>query len=403
MKARLILLLATVFQITACTNIEVENPSLPNLDTVTPQNIVTELPVYNIAVDDSAFDRMLQGAGYTIYVRGLLNYRNAGGQQIFNDLPMQMEVKGQSSAFKKMKSLGLIFPEPLDNSMYKLITPAKVINHHSLDKFYAIRFRNSGNDFGRTMLKDVAYTRLAIEAELDFELMYYQPVHVFINDNYYGLENLRTENNRKGMAGLRNEIPENITVIQIDKDNGNLEWDEGPRAPASQFETALEKEDKEQLWEMIDESSFIDYLIFQDYIGNHDWPHNNSRMYCINGGKFRFILYDQDFAAFNAKNPQLPELEYLDDDLSKLYRQMRKKHGFDARLKARQKELYKRFSPSLFESIVQQNAKIIEKEIPYFIARYGEPQSMFHWRMELDLLLREFNARDKYIREKYDL
>ena len=191
--------------------------------------------------------------------------------------------------------------------------------------------------------------------------------------------------------------------MKIDVDNGNLEWDEGSMAMADVFEKALEQEDFTTLWRIVDESSFIDYLIFQDYIGNFDWPHNNARMYSAKGAPFRFILYDLDFAAFNNKNPILPEMEFRNDDLSKLYREMRKKPDFDSNLKARQKELYKKLTPDRFFHIVDKNTAIIEDEIPYLMAKYNKPENIFEWRRSLDLLRREFKMRDKSIRDKYDL
>ncbi len=398
------LLLATLgLVILGCTKIEVTDQKLPSIIGLTPENVNTKLAVFNLSADSIEFRRMIRNPGKTIFVKGALTYRDENQMEIFNNEQVRVEIKGKSSAYKKMKSLGMLFNQPLDNSTYNILQPGKVVANHNLSNLNAVRFRNSGNDFGETMVKDISYTQLAIQADVDFELMYYRPCHVFVNSRYYGLMNLRTENNMYGMAGLRAVDTGDISLVKIDFDNGNLEWDEGSHEMADKFVNALKKQDAEAIWGMINESSFIDYIIFQDYIGNHDWPHNNTRMYSVKGDPFRFVLYDMDFAAFNTKNAILPEMEYLNDDLSKLYREMRKKSGFDARLKQRQKELYQRLSPEIFNAIVDKNALTIEDEIPYFMAKYGEPESIFHWRLKLDLLKREFRLRDKNIRDKYDL
>ena len=55
---------------------------------------------------------------------------------------------------------------------------------------------------------------------------------------------------------------------------------------------AIENENLNYLKDEIDINNFIDYMIFQSYIGNTDWPHNNARLYAINNEKFRFVLFD---------------------------------------------------------------------------------------------------------------
>ncbi len=402
MKLKLFPLIAliTVF---GCSKVEVENEQIPSLTGLTPQNIITDLPVFNVTADSLQFHKMVVSPTAKKLVEAQLSYWDENRKEVFSNEMAIMEIKGKSSAYNPMKSLGFRFKTPLDNDTYQVLQPAKILEGHSLKSFDALRFRNSGNDFGQTMLKDICYTQLAINADVDFELMYYRQCHIFVNGGYYGLVNLRTENNIYGMTGLNEVDSTEISLMKIDVDNGNLEWDEGAPEMANTFIKALAGQDAATLWSIVDESSFIDYILFQDYAGNFDWPHNNTRMYSAKGAPFRFILYDLDFTAFNNKNPILPEMEYRSDDLSKLYREMRKNTGFDERLKHRQKELYKKLTPDAFYKIVERNTKIIEDEIPYFLAKYKRPQSILQWRRNLDLMRREFRMRDKSIRDKYDL
>jgi len=41
----------------------------------------------------------------------------------------------------------------------------------------------------------------------------------------------------------------------------------------------------------------MDYMIFEFYVGNRDWPCSNVRFYAINDGPIRFVLYDLGQAA----------------------------------------------------------------------------------------------------------
>ncbi len=402
MRCRLMVIASLLFVI-ACSKVEVESESLPTLSGLSPENMATNLPVFNVKANDFLFDFMVLFHEEDVFINGRLSGLDKNKQEIFSDKRTVIQIKGRSSSFHPLKSLGLRFEQPLGNEAYKLIQPGKILPNHRLKSFDALRFRNSGNDFGQTMLKDISYTQLAVHADLDVEVMYYQPCHLFVNDSYYGLANLRTENDIYGMTGLNEADTSEISLMKVDVDNGNLEWDEGNTAMAEIFIKALEEEDATTLWSIVDESSFLDYIIFQDYIGNFDWPHNNTRMYSLRGAPFRFILYDLDFAAYNNKNPILPEMEYRSNDLSKLYREMRKKPGFDNRLKKRQEEIYKKLTPAEFDRIVEHNSRVIEDEIPYLIALYSKPSSMLQWHRNLDLLRREFKMRDKSIRDKYGL
>ena len=65
------------------------------------------------------------------------------------------------------------------------------------------------------MLKDLSVTQLAIKAELDLDLTYGEPALVYINDQFHGLLNLRTEANTNGMASLYDVKKKEVTLAKI--------------------------------------------------------------------------------------------------------------------------------------------------------------------------------------------
>ncbi|MEL6925232.1 MAG: CotH kinase family protein, partial [Bacteroidota bacterium] len=303
-------------------------------------------------------------------------------------------------------SIGVTFDESHNNTLTPLVQPANQLPRHDLSQLLTIRLRNSGNDFFHTMIKDMAYTQLAIDAGLDLELSYYAgATQVFVNGEWLGMLNLRTESTLNGVAPLVGASPEALSFFRVDNKNGNLEFREGDASYGERLEQAIKAEDSDVIWEMVDVSNFLDYVIFQDYVGNFDWPHNNARAYSVQGAPLRFVLFDLDLVAYQNKNHKLPELEYVSEDIGKIYRALRNRdtEAWDERVKNRQRDLYASFSPEHFNQTVDHLAKAIEKEIPYQIARYGAPKSTLHWRQELDLLKREFEKRDQFARRKYNL
>ncbi len=386
----------------SCSELEYED-ELPDITGMQAATMQTELPIIEITADPATFNYMFSNFEEKIIIEGQVHMLSATKDTLMKKRHVLMELRGASSVRSAMKSIGFIFSEDVPNDSLGILQPAKVLEGDHLDNFKALRIRNSGNDFGRSMIKDLAYTEYAIFYDLDFELMYGRPVHAFVNGEYYGLLNLRTESNREGLARLNQVEVEDITLLEVDVDNGNLEFDGGDLSLSNRLTDAIEAEDPVAMAELIDADNFIDYLIFQDYIGNRDWPENNVRVYSVNGQPFRFFLFDLDYVAYNAKNAKLPELEYRSYDVAKIYRLMIQTTGFEDKLWKRQKELYQLFSAGPFFDIVDNRARIIEDEILYLIAKYYQPQNTMAWRMEIDEIKHEFNKRDHYIRNTYGL
>jgi len=247
-------------------DLEVISRQTPTLD------IATELPVINLTVNKEEFEEMTNRPDDEIEIEGTFDlYRNQA--LLIENQAIEIEVKGGFSTRFPLKSLGIKFEDKYDNSDRSLINPKKILAHHNLDKIKAIRLRNSGSDFRHTMLKDLSVTQLAINAELDLDLTYGEPALVYINDQFYGLLNLRTEANTNGMAGLYGVKKKDVTLAKITtqefiKKDGDFDR-------IDKFVEAIEQQDIAHLKNELDLQNFIDYMVFESYLGNTDWPHTN--------------------------------------------------------------------------------------------------------------------------------
>lgn len=379
------------------------NDQLPDTEGLTAANMQTSLDIVEIFADPADFDRMYDNFEEKIIIRGEVQMLNASKDTLMKRRGTTMELRGASSVRSALKSIGFVFDEEVNNDSLGILQPPQVLYGDDLSHFKALRIRNSGNDFGHSMIKDLVYTEYAIHYNLNFELMYGKPIHAFVNGRYFGLLNLRTESNPYGLAGLFDVDVDDITELKMDEDNGNLEFEGGDLARSNQLTDAIENEDPVSMAELIDADNFIDYLIFQDYIGNRDWPQNNVRAFSVKNQPFRFFFFDLDYVAYNAKHPKLPELEYKSNDVAKIYRAMAQTTGFLNKMEERKKELYYLFSAPPFKNIVDRFAQRIEDEIPYLISRYHRPANTLEWRVEIDEIKHEFDKRDYYIRKKYGL
>lgn len=383
-----------------CTKLTVEE-TLPDISNITPDNMTSELDRINVIAD--SFDYMYTYYVYDVEIGATVEYFNNQGSLLFTK-SAQIKIKGAGSANNPMKSIGIVFDDKVDNSAFQILETSQVLPNDQLTKFQSIRLRNSGNDDGVTHLKDLALTELAIRNGIDLELKYGKAVQVFVNGEYFGLLNLRTDNDRIALSDLLG-VPMNvITTMKMDTPEDDIDFREGDEQVAQNLIDAIKNQDGYTLHQLVDVDNFIDYLIFEDYVGNMDWPHNNVRLYSVNGGKFRFLLYDLDWAAMRNRTQRLPKMEYLSDDISKMYQILRNHdQGFIDAFETRQAEIYSQLSTDKFNAIVDDLASKIDRDIPYLIQKWGAPHSTLQWQLNLDQLKQDFHVNDFYNRKLYEL
>ncbi len=405
-KSLLPVWLFCIVLISACTSFE-EELKQERLDyqTLNPENIVTDLKLVNLKVAQNEFDDLSQNYFEAIEVEGKMDiYQN--NMTLISDEEVELEIKGTSSAHFSLKSLGVKFEDTFDNSQESLIS-INALPAHSLQKIKAFRLRNSGNDFKESMIKDMSLTQLAIQAKLDIDLTYSEQVVVFVNDKFHGLMNLRTEANANGIAKKYEVDKDRITLAKIIA-GGEVVYKNGDENRMEQFFEAIAERNFEYLRDEIDLDNFIDYMIFESYVGNEDWPKNNVRLFSIDETPFRFILYDLDFV--HSIGLKAPWKDFIDanffpsdanpigDLFNILYENESFKIKFDNRYKALlDSEL---LSSTRFDEIVNAYSRNIEALMPIQIDKHQSPNTFFEWNIFVERLKENFRIREAYLKGK---
>lgn len=361
------------------------------------KEITTNLPIINIDVPQNELEEMLENFEEDIEIDGHFSlYRN--NELLIDKEKIELELKGSYSQRFPLKSLGIKFDDEFDNQSRRLIKPNYILPHHNLDFIKAIRLRNSGNDFKQTMLKDLSYSQLAIQANLDIDVAYGEASLVFINEQFYGVLNLRTESNTNGMAGLYNVDKNDITLAKI---TGTLAVKDGDFTRIDNLLNAVENKNIPFLKAEIDMDNFIDYLVFETYITNLDWLDNNVRFYAIKDNKFRFVMYDLDKANWIKTNEN--PLEVIDIKTKNFVTDLFFVLYEDALFKEQFWDRYRtvlatdNLNSEKFKTIVYQNLETIELAMPMQIEKYNFPGSMTEWYMEVDFLINMFEIREAAI------
>jgi len=366
--------------------------------TLTIENIDTNLKVANLILNQSEFEKMYTNYTEDIEIEGVLNlYKN--GVTLIEDEIIEVEIKGTFSAGLELKSLGIKFDDTYNNEERKLIDP-QMLPFHSLDRIKAFRFRNSGSDFENTMLKDMSYTKLAINASLNLDLMYAEQTVVFVNNKFLGLMNLRTEANTNGMSRLYGVGKSDITLAKI-LEGGIVEKKDGDFDRIDDFIAAIDNEDYSYLSNEIDIDNFIDYMIFESYIGNRDWPKNNVRFFAINDGPFRFVLFDLDLVATQEidSSPMSFINNPIGNPITDLFNIMYSNEDFRQMYDARFQYLINStlLSSARFNEVVTEYKNNIEHIMPTHINKYNAPETFTDWYLNIDHLKNNFKARENYV------
>jgi len=189
------------------------------------------------------------------------------------------------------------------------------------ESYNRLILRNSGNDFGITMFMDAAAQSLIRHFNVDTQA--YRPVIVFLNGEFWGIQNLRERYDRHYLERVYGVDPDNVEIL-----TGRNTVDEGSNAHYNQMVDFIEQEDLSEeihfaeVQTMMDLDNFLDYYSAQIYYGNDDWPYNNIDFWRLNtgynpnapighDGRWRWLLYDVDRSLGYATEADFDMIEWL--------------------------------------------------------------------------------------------
>lgn len=176
--------------------------------------------------------------------------------------------------------------------------------------FKNIILRTSGNDYNKTMFRDALMQNLVQETSLDTQE--YRPAILFINGEYWGIHNIREKQNESYISQHYNVDKDDVQIVEpfiesYYKKSENKILQEYHKLMDFIEENDMSiEENYEYVKSKMDIENFIDYIITQLYSGNTDWATSNTKVWKIkdrtnsasnyDDGKWRFLLYDTDFA-----------------------------------------------------------------------------------------------------------
>lgn len=215
-------------------------------------------------------------------------------------------VSGNATRGYGQKSLSIYFDKhaSVDILKYKLFEEDTTLSF----KHFALK--NGGNDWNKTLFRDLFMQSLMNEMGLDAPS--YRSVIVFINGEYWGIHQMCERMNEDYLAIKYGLEIGNVKIAKYIEENSNgNKFDDTEYMSLLKFikENDLSKEKNyEFVKSKIDIENYIDYTISEIFFANTDWPHNNfmfwryinpsfadSSVQIEKDGKFRWLMADFDF------------------------------------------------------------------------------------------------------------
>lgn len=222
-----------------------------------------------------------------------------------------------------------------------------------LDRYDSLILRNGGNDsllhnscdpLHASLLRDNAVNNFAahVTDSLDYACSAFAVVYV--NGEYYGILDMKENMNEDYVKRVWGVSDDDVVVVKSELDTSR-----GGRFDGDWFYYDSENAEERKAWEnicqkvataqrkgnasyydtlaeLVDLHSFAEYCALNLFTSNHDWPHNNVKLWrytgapvegiAITDGKWRFMTRDQDLGLgrYNSANvcPELDTTEEVD-------------------------------------------------------------------------------------------
>lgn len=193
-----------------------------------------------------------------------------------------------------------------------------------IDSFKRLILRNGGNDgfeLGKTQIRDPLSHIIYKQCNLENGISSYKPVNVFLNGEYWGIYNLRERQDEHYIESNYDEYDFDF----LEYDNGSPEWKNAIIGDWQNYDSLknfvsnndIGNDDNYTIVrDWMDIENFVDYQIFEIFIGNQDWLSNNTRFWRPNrpDGKWNWVLWDTEYGLalfYPDYNIGLPDFNFL--------------------------------------------------------------------------------------------
>ncbi len=248
------------------------------------QGLAGGTPNYNSA--------MYQDVEFPVHVEYFENGSSSDGSAF--DVDAGLSLMGGYSRLEDKKSVGIVMREDYQDG--KIHYPLFETRKETANTFRGFNLRNNGNRFVSDYLMDAMAGALLEGTEVDYQRS--RQVVVFYNGKYFGIHDMRERFNKHYVETNYGIDANSVEVIKhLGHDitsNTNSTKTYTDMLDLAIKADAVSDADYATLKTMMDVGNFADYMAFEIYMHNADWPGNNVRAWRSPDHPYKFMVYDMD-------------------------------------------------------------------------------------------------------------
>ena len=310
-----------------------------------------------------------------------------------------IRIKGNRSSGWAMKSFGFYFRNEYGNSVLQY----PVFAESDLNLYNRLMVRNSGNDFGVTQIHDISMVSI-VKDYVNFEFQEYNQCVVYLNNEYWGIYNLRELISPHHFENHFGFPKDNIDLLEGSElnpiaDDGSIDNYINNVINFIDNNDLSLNNNYDHIDNIIDINSYIDYIIIQTYINNLDWPHHNIKWWkdrTNDNSKWRWIMYDTDMSFWlgGVESIWIGDLigeRYTDEGSFYIFNKLIKNIEFKEQFLNRYLYIIEHvFDKDRVASLILNNKNRIEDEYDNFHFKWPGSNNKSQWEKAIDDLI-EFN------------
>lgn len=373
--------------------------------------------------NDNGWDKSLWGNGnYKLdgdeWVKPIhIEFYSEKGDCVFSQ-NADTKIKGTASASLPQKSLKVYLDKYGNNGANSsLFSDVKDITGKDINNYRRVILRNAGQGFLFTYFEDALTQKLSKELGIDTEG--YKPVIVFIDGEYWGIQNLRENYDKYYLQEHYGANPKKVDMIKSEPtEPDGLTADEGDKDAYNSMTAFIKSSDMkdtqnyEKANTVIDIDNYISYIVAEVYCENSDWPENNVEFWRSKNdynpsasdgldGRWRWMLHDTDngFGYTGVYDHDSMKEAKKDEIFAKLIENENFKNGFINRMADALNTTYK---PEKVLKTIDDMQSVIEPEMQQHIDRWSYPAPTVEgWNKNVDIMKKFATVRPDNVRKSF--
>ncbi len=214
-----------------------------------------------------------------------------------------------------------------------------------------------------------------------------QPVFVYINGEFWGLSNMRERQDEYYLGDHYDIEEEDVEIVEPTWEENNDFHDLLEFCQANNLKNRL---NYQRVLARIDLDNFIRYTLFELFVINQDWPHNNYKIWRseLNGIPWKWMFYDFDACLRNPDETSVDKLLESDTPHGILFKALCENTYFVESFLAEWEIMRETlFNPVNLGDLLDKYFLEYNEAIPAQIARWWSPEDMGQWHSSVNQMM----------------